>query len=981
MRRLWSIVPRTVLGMTALIGCGGGGEGDVTGPPGPAPVATVTVSLGAGTLTVGENTQATATLRDASGTALTGRQVSWSSSNTAVASVSSQGLVTAVGEGAAQITASSEGKSGQAALTVNPPPVTDPQVSGLTVLRNGQPIDLNQVAGDITLDFTLELPSGYTGTLVVTLDTVEFLREPVSAPALSARLGTGSDAVANVVTSHRSAVLETARTSMAISSVRIEELPNFPNNIDLLAKIAVVPAQGGGTGFEQSITLRGMNSPHAHLVVEVDGVPVSGQDGKTYTGGTGRAAPIFATYSNETVTSFDVAVVSRAATYGPGTLSGVVQFIPRNNRDIFTFDTPAVEQADLTFVLDNVTIGGQTFDPQTTLLGGANTSNLNYSGWANTAAQVQGLTVPSGVSYVQAHQIPADLLGGTGTYGVADEVPFHFDNVGPAAVLAGPVFTYLDRQLTVGEPALDPTFGLGATWSQLGPGYDFGAGLHRSRLDDATGVDAIYEEYYVAPVAQQDNLFDAQYRLSASYQPTETGSLRTYVGGVSLRDGRGNRTGFYLTTSPGNPYRASGGVSDPSGYGIDRAVYGWNTMQGNLDINTLPSAMTWNQPTLSVSANYAFTASNSTVGLTDGWLSARGTFNSQPAYGAGTLFDQYRVMSSTGGPTGGTASLSLNATLDAVSANLGLTDRQGWYDFDFLAYDAGGQALGGGALPRRRRLLWDYTAPANVSLSYPNPIVAGTLGDAILGATDNIGLGRAYVGVQFDFPSPDFFGGNAYVPIGDLPLPGAGTTPITSLTMPLQGIAPVGFWFFDPIGGSIDFGNFYRSKAGMVQFRDLARNLSPIMFTPFTNTAPIPTHDNITAAFASQSHSSWCPGTCAGGGSNIVDLIFGYFDSRPSGTPVISKAEWFGLPFSGGGTVYPLGKTTTFIETPNGGGRAIDFTLSLDLTSYCGPSGPMLVFPIGYAASGQWLLKSNPFLSATVLMPNVFSNQCHHLDG
>jgi len=40
----------------------------------------------------------------------------------------------------------------------------------------------------------------------------------------------------------------------------------------------------------------------------------------------------------------------------------------------------------------------------------------------------------------------------------------------------------------------------------------------------------------------------------------------------------------------------------------------------------------------------------------------------------------------------------------------------------------------------------------------------------------------------------------------------------------------------------------------------------------------------------------------------------------------------------------------------------------------------MLVFPIGYAASGQWLLKSNPFFSATVLMPNSFSNSCYTLE-
>jgi hypothetical protein len=127
------------------------------------------------------------------------------------------------------------------------------------------------------------------------------------------------------------------------------------------------------------------------------------------------------------------------------------------------------------------------------------------------------------------------------------------------------------------------------------------------------------------------------------------------------------------------------------------------------------------------------------------------------------------------------------------------------------------------------------------------------------------------------------------------------------------------------------------------------------------------------------SHTQWCPGTCSGGGSNIVDLIFGYLDTRASGAPVISKAAWFGLPSAGSGRVYPLGHTTSFVESSFGSGRAIDFTLSLDLKKYCGPAGPMLVFPIGYAANGQWMLKSNPFFSATVVTPTLFSNKCNTL--
>ncbi len=64
-------------------------------------------------------TQLTATLKDAVGNALNGRTVTWTSSNTGVATVSATGTVTAVAAGTATITATSEGKSGTAAVTIS----------------------------------------------------------------------------------------------------------------------------------------------------------------------------------------------------------------------------------------------------------------------------------------------------------------------------------------------------------------------------------------------------------------------------------------------------------------------------------------------------------------------------------------------------------------------------------------------------------------------------------------------------------------------------------------------------------------------------------------------------------------------------------------------------------------------------------------------------------------------------------------------
>src|SRR2546428_362438 len=93
-------------------------------PPGPPTVASIAVAPSPGTLLVGSTAQLTATTKDSAGSVLTGRAVTWASSNPAVATVSATGLVTGVAVGSATIMATAEGKNGTAAVTVTvPPPV------------------------------------------------------------------------------------------------------------------------------------------------------------------------------------------------------------------------------------------------------------------------------------------------------------------------------------------------------------------------------------------------------------------------------------------------------------------------------------------------------------------------------------------------------------------------------------------------------------------------------------------------------------------------------------------------------------------------------------------------------------------------------------------------------------------------------------------------------------------------------------------
>ena len=102
----------------------------VTSAP-PAPVASVEVTPASASLTVGQGVRLVATTKDSAGNTLTGHPVSWTTSNPTVATVDTTGYVTSVAAGSATIVATSDGKSGSAAITVTNPAPTP--VASVTV--------------------------------------------------------------------------------------------------------------------------------------------------------------------------------------------------------------------------------------------------------------------------------------------------------------------------------------------------------------------------------------------------------------------------------------------------------------------------------------------------------------------------------------------------------------------------------------------------------------------------------------------------------------------------------------------------------------------------------------------------------------------------------------------------------------------------------------------------------------------------------
>ena len=105
----------------------------------PQPVATVQVSPATVSLRVAQTAALSVVTLSAANATLTGRAITWSTTNADVAGVSDAGVVTAVAPGTARITATSEGVSGGADVTVSPA-----TLASITVTPNRPTVGVGQ---------------------------------------------------------------------------------------------------------------------------------------------------------------------------------------------------------------------------------------------------------------------------------------------------------------------------------------------------------------------------------------------------------------------------------------------------------------------------------------------------------------------------------------------------------------------------------------------------------------------------------------------------------------------------------------------------------------------------------------------------------------------------------------------------------------------------------------------------------------------
>ncbi len=221
-------IPTFVFAVLAVlawaVGCGDGAMEPPPRPPPPDPPrpTTVTVSPATSQLTaLGATVQLTASVLDQNGQAIAGATVTWASSDPAVATVAGAGLVTAVGNGSATITASAGTASGTAVVTVMQaagsvevePAEATLAVLGDTVRLAARAFDAN---GNEVADAQFSWAS--SDAAVATVDSTGLVTAVGNGSAtITASAGTASGtAVVTVMQAAGSVVVEPAEATLSV---------------------------------------------------------------------------------------------------------------------------------------------------------------------------------------------------------------------------------------------------------------------------------------------------------------------------------------------------------------------------------------------------------------------------------------------------------------------------------------------------------------------------------------------------------------------------------------------------------------------------------------------------------------------------------------------------------------------------------------------------------------------------------------------
>jgi uncharacterized protein YjdB len=314
---------RTAIALcVAALGCGGGG-----GATGPAPIESISVILAQSSIVIGDHTSGSATARDAGSNVLTGRAMTWSSSNSGVATVDGTGVVTAVAAGTAGITAASEGRSGSATVTVIVPPVAAVTVSlasstisgGATTQATATTTDKNGIvltgravswSSDNSSAATVSSAGVVTGVSAGTAN-ITATSEGLSG---SAAVTVATEPVASVTVSVASSTIGVGKTTQATATTR-----GAGGNV-LVGRLVTWSSDNTGVATVSTAGLVTGVAPGAANITATS-------EGKSGSTGISVLAPLSFGSSSEKIRIVDIASVFTPTLTGPS--SATTTFVSR----------------------------------------------------------------------------------------------------------------------------------------------------------------------------------------------------------------------------------------------------------------------------------------------------------------------------------------------------------------------------------------------------------------------------------------------------------------------------------------------------------------------------------------------------------------------------------------------------------------------------------------------------------------------------
>jgi len=229
------------------------------------PVATVEVSPATATVEPGGTVQLTATLKASDGRTLTLRTVIWTSSNSSVATVDVEGLVTAVGEGTATITAQAEGKSDTAAVTVTIPVASVDVTPATGTLNAGQTLQLTATPKDgsgNTLSRSVTWSS--SNDAVATVDQTGFVTAVSEGTATITATSEGTSGTAAITVNDQVSTVEVTPST---------------NGVNLGATVQLTATVKGATGNVLTRTVTWATSNGAVATVDASGLVTGASEG------------------------------------------------------------------------------------------------------------------------------------------------------------------------------------------------------------------------------------------------------------------------------------------------------------------------------------------------------------------------------------------------------------------------------------------------------------------------------------------------------------------------------------------------------------------------------------------------------------------------------------------------------------------------------------------------------------------------------